>query len=79
MMESGFFPPGAEHSKYAPWNETDEDEIDYSDDYCDECGKSNDECVGAHEPVHDEDETDEVDEWEDFTGHADDLDDRDDD
>ena len=76
--ESGFYPPGAEHDKNAPWNEPDEEGYDYSDDYCDECGKSNDECVGEHEPVHDEDR-DEYDPWEDFTGHEDDLDKRTDD
>lgn len=33
MMESGFYPPGAEHDRNAPWNETDDDQDAREDAY----------------------------------------------
>lgn len=41
MMESGYYPPGAEFDKNAPWNQDDEDS---SDDYCEECDREAEDC-----------------------------------
>ena len=56
INESGYYPPGAEFDPRAPWNETDEEGYDYSDDYCDECGQLNENCVGDHDPANEHDE-----------------------
>ena len=36
-LESGFYPPGAEHDRNAPWNERDE--------VCEECGEGDCDCA----------------------------------